>query len=383
MILGIDASTPGSGGAKRHLTELLKNFNPEIHGFSQVKIWGVEVLLDQLPESAFIQKITHPYLNKGFIFRTIWQVFLRDRAYQNQIDILFSPFGTYSGKMDPYVSMSRNMLIFDNKERQRFGMSWLRLKMKLLYFKQKNSFEKAQGIIFLSKYAKAKVAESVNIKNINTTIVHHGVSTAFNSPPKAQVEMAAYSFQNPYRLLYVSTVWVYKHPWNVVEAVSELRKKNYPIHLDFVGNNEQAEAGILLRQKLDILDPDREFVSWHQHVSLNEISQYYKAADGFVFASTCENMPNILIEAMSSGLPIACSSFQPMPEFLRDGGLYFDPTNVSDIEIVLEKMLLDTKLRLEKSKLSYLYSQDYTWKSCADNTFSFLRQVLHKKLNHV
>ena len=38
----------------------------------------------------------------------------------------------------------------------------------------------------------------------------------------------------------------------------------------------------------------------------------------FIFASTCENMPNILIEGMSSGLPILCSNYLPMPEFLKD-----------------------------------------------------------------
>ena len=52
-----------------------------------------------------------------------------------------------------------------------------------------------------------------------------------------------------------------------------------------------------------------------------------KRAHLFVFASSCENMPNTLVEAMASGLPIACSDRGPMPEILRDGGTYFDPEN--------------------------------------------------------
>ena len=43
-------------------------------------------------------------------------------------------------------------------------------------------------------------------------------------------------------------------------------------------------------------------------------------------------MPNILIEAMSSGLPIVCSSFPPMPEFLKEFGIYFDPENVESLQ---------------------------------------------------
>ena len=35
-------------------------------------------------------------------------------------------------------------------------------------------------------------------------------------------------------------------------------------------------------------------------------------------------MPNTLVEAMASGLPIACSDRGPMPEVLGDGGVLFD-----------------------------------------------------------
>ncbi len=57
MILGIDASTPGSGGGKRHLIELLKCFQPEKHGFSQIKIWGVNETLSQVPDSINIEMV--------------------------------------------------------------------------------------------------------------------------------------------------------------------------------------------------------------------------------------------------------------------------------------------------------------------------------------
>jgi len=40
---------------------------------------------------------------------------------------------------------------------------------------------------------------------------------------------------------------------------------------------------------------------------------------------------NILVEAMASGLPIACSNRGPMPEVLGDAGVYFDPEDPHDI----------------------------------------------------
>ncbi len=378
MILGIDASTPGSGGGQRHLIELLKCFHPEKHGFSRVKIWGVNKTLSQLPDSVNIDKISHPLLNKGFFHRVIWQLFFMDSAFKNQFDVLFCPFGTYTGKIRPYVSMSRNMLIFEESERKRFGMSWMRLKLKLLNHKQKKAFCNSQGIIFLSQYAMKQIGKVVNLKGIETEIINHGVSNNFRSEPKEQHPLTYYNFQNPFKFLYVSTVWIYKHPWNIVEAIANLRSKNYPVTISIVGNDEQKSAGKRLEQAIKNYDPKCEFVTWHKNVSLNEVVTHYQNADAFVFASSCENMPNILIEAMSSGLPIACSSYSPMPEFLEDAGLYFNPTKVGEIEPILEKMLVDHDLRKILSSYSYEYSKKFTWSKCADKTFLFLKRIAKK-----
>ena len=374
MILGIDASTPGSGGAKRHLMELLSCFDPDVHGFSEIKVWGGKEIFEEMPSSPNIIKITHPYLNKGLFYRILWQIFIRDTAFKDQFDILFSPFGTYSGKIKPYVSMSRNMLIFDAKERSRFGFGWLRLKFKILYYRQKKSFLGADGIIFLSNYAQKIISEQVDIKRKKTIIIHHGVSKKFIQLPRCQYPITDYDEQFPFKLLLVSSIWVYKHPWNIVEAVSKLRQKGYPVVLEIVGKNEQKKAETRLYETIKKVDPGLQFIKWHTDVSLDGVALYYKMADLFIFPSSCENMPNILIEAMSSGLPIACSNFSPMPEFLRDGGVYFDPTNVSDILSVLEDMILSPDTRKRKAASSYNYSKKFNWKSCAENTFSFLHK---------
>jgi glycosyltransferase involved in cell wall biosynthesis len=379
MILGIDASTPGSGGARRHLIELLKFFDTQKYGFTNIRIWGVQTLLQQLPDKEGVEKITHPMLNKGFIHRTIWQLFYRESAIKGKCDILFSPFGTYSGSIKPYVSMSQNMLIFDKAEQARFGLlSWMRLKLWLLNRKQKKSFVNAQGIIFLSHHAQNMILQYVDLRNTQTSIIHHGVSDMFMHPPKYQLGIREYDYSNPYRILFVSTIWEYKHPWNLVAAVASLRKK-YPVLLDIVGNVEQKEAGKKLAISIREHKAD-SFVNWHTSVSLNEVHDYYKKADLFVFPSTCENMPNILIEAMSAGLPIAASQTQPMPEFLANGGIYFNALNPADIANVIEQLLVNPAKRAELSESSYILSKQYNWKKCADETFSFLHTIAKTKI---
>jgi glycosyltransferase involved in cell wall biosynthesis len=378
MILGIDASSPGSGGGKRHLIELLKAFNNRIHHFDKIKVWGVQSTLDQIPENENIIKISPTLLNGGFFKRVIWQIFFRDNQIGNNCDILFCPFGTYSGNIKPFVSMSRNMLIFDKNERRRFGLSWIRLKLKILFYLQKKSFSKSSGIIFLSQHAYTTISSIKDLSHVMFKIIPHGVAEDFNSTPSKQRDISCYDQNNPFKLLYVSSVWIYKHFPTLVRAVNNLWEQGYPINLKLVGSPDQKSESEKLKNLIMQVNVSKSIVSWDEKVSLNEINKFYRFSDAFVFSSTCENMPNILVEAMKAGLPIACSSFNPMPEFLKDAGFYFNPTDINDVEKVLKEMINNPQLREERAKLSYNYSKEFTWSKCANSTFNFLNETVKK-----
>ena len=95
----------------------------------------------------------------------------------------------------------------------------------------------------------------------------------------------------------------------------------------------------------------------------------------FVFASSCENMPNTLIEAMAAGMPIVCSNRGPMPEVLKDGGIYFDPENFDSIAIAIEQLFENKLLRDKLAKKAELLSRRYSWKKCANETWVFLKET--------
>src|SRR5690606_20771522 len=122
-------------------------------------------------------------------------------------------------------------------------------------------------------------------------------------------------------------------------------------------------------------------VSYHGLKKHEELHSIYKSADAFVFASSCENMPNILLEAMAAGLPIACSDKGPMPEVLNDAGVYFDPTEVQSIYKTLKSLLDDKNKRKQLAEKAYNSVQNYSWKDCSDKTFENLSYI-SKKHNH-
>ena len=183
--------------------------------------------------------------------------------------------------------------------------------------------------------------------------------------PKEQKDIVSYSNDFPFKFLYVSIVTVYKHQWNVIEAILKLREEGFPVELQLVGPSTPES---MLKVKLAINNDEDKIIKYLGAIPYEELSEIYKKADGFIFASSCENQPIILLEAMSSGLPIACSNMGPMPEVLQNSGFYFNPLDVNSIYSSIKEYLLNKDQRMKISQ----NSKEYTWKDCAEKTFDFL-----------
>jgi glycosyltransferase involved in cell wall biosynthesis len=175
-------------------------------------------------------------------------------------------------------------------------------------------------------------------------------------------------------LLYISNAAWYKHQWMVIRAVEQLRNEGVDVILTLVGGGA-GPAQQKLRQQMALSDPRGEFVTQKEFVPQANLPDYLAEADIFVFASSCENMPNTLVEAMAAGLPIACSRRGPMPEVLEDAGEYFDPEVPESIVRALRKLIEDSDLRRQLAIRAKTLAARYSWERCARETWSFLAET--------
>lgn len=374
MRVGIDASNLRQGGGITHLVQLLGAADPNSSGIDRVVVWGGREILDQLPERPWLDRVQPALLDGGGLGRAWWQLRELAPAASASVDLLFSPGSSYLGRFHPFVTMFRNMLPFDDAERPRYGASKMRLKLEVLRAVQGATFRRADGVIFLNEHARTVVAEKGIAIAGAQAVIPHGLDSRFVLPMKEQEPMTGYSLTRPYRWLYVSAIHAYKRPWHVAEAIAGLRAAGTPVTLDIVGPAYPA-ALRRLQQTLDRLDPDRTFIRVTAGVSHRDLPERYRDADAFVFASTCENMPNSLLEAMAAGLPIACSDRPPMPGILKDGGVYFDPESPASIATAMTRLMSVPALRTRVATAARTSAAGYSWTRCAGDTFDFLAKV--------
>ncbi len=375
IVVGIDASRNRSGGAIAHLVGIISEGNPLAHGIREVHVWSYKTLLDALPDAPWLIKHNPPELECSLLQQVWWQYrCLPKVAKESKCDILFATDASTVCRFRPMVVMSQDMLSYEPGVMRYFGFTKARIRLIMIFVIQNQAMRFADGVIFLTRYA-AKVIQQATGRLDRVAIIPHGVGTAFRQ--NSILRLWPSNIERPIRCLYVSNASMYKHQWNVVKAVGKIREAGFNVSLLLVGGGK-GRAQELLEREISITDPRGEFVEQKTFADHDKIPVYLSDADVFIFASSCENMPITLLEAMASGLPIACSDRGPMPEVIEDGGVYFNPENADSIAAAVEKIITNSDLRISISKRAKELSEQYSWDRCGSETWSFLSATCFK-----
>lgn len=89
--------------------------------------------------------------------------------------------------------------------------------------------------------------------------------------------------------------------------------------------------------------------------------QLYANASACVFPSVNEGVGLPVLEAMATGLPVACSDEGALKEVTGGNALFFDSNNVEDIASCIEKIISDEVLREKLKNNGIDWTKRYTW----------------------
>lgn len=379
LCLGVDAANIRLGGGRTYLIELLAHLDSNTTAFTEIIIWGSQETLDCLPDHPLVSKVHCPNLEGSLLTRTLWQIFkLPALARKANCNMLFVPGGVFMCSFRPIVTVSLNLLPFSPKEIAKYGLSWQTVKFWLLRWLQGRSFKNSSGLIFLADYPRSVINAKVSPLPLSQAVIPLGVSKAFERDAREQHAISEYSENNPYKIVYVSSLHPYKNHKILISAVAKVRESTrWPIRLDLVGPGSQeqvAELKLFAQSFKDV----KTWLHWSGNLPYEQLSDLYAHADLGVFSSSCENMPNILTEMMASGLPIVSSSTRPMPDILKDGGIYYDPMSESETASAITKAISDPKLRKTMAQIGNELSAQYTWSDASLKTIQFLEQLAHR-----
>lgn len=143
----------------------------------------------------------------------------------------------------------------------------------------------------------------------------------------------------------------------IVEAVKILKDRGVTFHLNWFGIRKNKLS--CFRQNVELSDIS-DVMSIFEPTQ-NIIHEYHNA-DIFCLPSFFEGFPNALCEAMSCGLPVACSKVCDHPYIVAEdkNGILFNPHNPIEIADALERLIkLSSEDKLKMSNANRKYAEEH------------------------
>jgi glycosyltransferase involved in cell wall biosynthesis len=125
-------------------------------------------------------------------------------------------------------------------------------------------------------------------------------------------------------------------------VVASLRRAGRPVFARLVGSGP-------LREDLERKAADLGLTSDHLEIreAVEDLAELYREAHVFVLSSDTEGMPNVMLEAMASGLPVVAARVGGVEEVVRseENGLLFEPEDMAGFERAVATLVERRDLR--------------------------------------
>lgn len=229
----------------------------------------------------------------------------------------------YSPEVTALICQLRRMPYVIRVALDSAGHSKLRNSLLLTYQRTVLSwvYRHAARVIVLTPDDIVLVTEKYRVDPDKVRVIPNATNFALAESPRTSVH-------NPFRLLFVGRVEMQK---NLPLLLRALRRfidcSSQVVHLDIVGDGEEMPVVRRMISELSL----QGHVSLKGFVTGNQLELLYEAADALVLTSTRETFGQVILEAMTKGLPVVAADIRCVRTIVTDGttGLLADLTEGS------------------------------------------------------
>lgn len=234
-------------------------------------------------------------------------------------------------------------------------------------------FLQADAVVADSQSTSRDAVKWYGLSEDSVTVVYPGVSKRF-APVEARDRLALCSRLGLPRefVLCVGTIEPRKNLIVLLEALASLGKSASTPPLVIAGRRGWLSEPFFRR--LSDLGLERR-VTVLGHVADDDLPALYSACQMLAFPSLYEGFGLPVLEAMSCGAPVVCSSSSSLPEVGGSAAYYVDPLDAEGWAAALVRVLSDSDLRTEMRENGLVQSATFTWERTARSMLAIYERV--------
>ncbi|QDP40365.1 glycosyltransferase family 4 protein [Radiobacillus deserti] len=249
----------------------------------------------------------------------------------------------------------------------------LSLLNKLLW-KYMHWFHRSFDKVFVpSKSTKEKLLQNQIHDNIE--LWGRGVNHQMYTPNKrsSEVVKAKYQIKEKNLILYVGRIAPEKDIHIVLETFYSLPEHiRKDAHLIIVGDGPLFDT---------LSEQHQEQITWTGFMEGEQLAEVYASSDVFLFPSPTETFGNVVLEALSSGLPVIGANAGGVQHLVKEGktGFLCEPKKVNQFARQTSILLENSDLRSAFSYSARAYAKTISWDEIFDQLLESFKDVLYKK----
>ncbi|MBQ0039322.1 MAG: glycosyltransferase family 4 protein [Treponema sp.] len=234
-------------------------------------------------------------------------------------------------------------------------------------------------IIASSMYVKKDLLRC-GVKCGRIEIVHNGIDHSIFYPDSSVektdfADIKPFAIKKPYIIYGSRMTGPEKKHVELIEAFTKFKEKTGLPHRLVIAGGEGAGSEAVQKTAFNSSAASDIFMTGF--FPRDGFPELYRNAEFCVFPSVNEGVGLPVLEAMASGIPVACSRAGALQEIAGENVLYFDSDDVDNMADCIEQIVNDEKLRGKLVSTGLEWSKRYSWEKAAEETVAIIKDV-HK-----
>lgn len=248
-----------------------------------------------------------------------------------------------------------------------------------LFLPYKNDFEK---LPFYIKNKMKEIAKNANkllpvSQHLANSMQEKGLEGDYTIIPNV-TETALFGLKHSdnkeiKQILHVSTlIDDHKNISGIFEALKTISEKRQDFKLVIVSDGDIE----LAKKHQNKIGLGEEFVEYHGTKTPREIAEFYRQSDFFVLFSNYENLPVVMVESFSCGIPFVSSNVGGISEYVTDeNGMLVEPRNVKQLAVAMDN-ILSNLANYDSIKIRELAIQNFDNKVVGKKYYELYKEII-------
>lgn len=334
-----------------------------------VKVLYVEYT--PMTKSLVITRDVLNILSLGYFKDQLTQLLSFNNIYfnANSCDLFFDPYAehTVNDYSIPKISLIHDIMYADMPEF--YGSEARRLED--LRENAKRIVKSSEKIITVSKFSKRRIMKNYGVDANFVRAIHIKLANRIKDERNAEFDkkcLKKFGLAPQKYLIYPSMVRRRKNHKGLFVAFAKYLQ-HHPssrIKLAIVGMIKPQVIDELMNLIDESCENDlqseriKDQIVFTQFVSDKVLDTLLSNALSMIFPSLYEGFGMPIIEAMSAGVPVACSNVTSLPEVAGNAAMFFDPYDIDDIADAIDSLVSDEELRQELIRRGYKRAKKFS-----------------------